>query len=494
MGKNILWGVLGGAAVIGLAYAAAVKLHGGDAAVTQAVAATAIPAAQAKPTVLELRGVGLMVNGWGQTQVWSLIKGEQDAYKSVMSMDPKDYPNNTQSLNDDATIGLAAAFHASAGQGVERWPIPVIIFGPPQVNGMQNHVAASIAHARQSASLGIHLLTSLIATNVSNPQAQIDYLFDFFDQHPEVPEVLIVGMDGMSTRMWFGDKAPPEGRHVPTQFDAMVGLLVARTDRVDHYMRPYVTDDPSGAGMNDKEYDSIKLWNFFWDERDAYDRQYEQALEDKHYKGPIIGPGVPPTDWWQAQLPKLWATLTNKGPGDFKPSPWYPVRWAKWQLAAFDKAPLLGYLHRPVAVELKDAQGEALGPKARAEALAAGWATLAGELPQDGKAARVFFDSRAQPDVLPLLHQLEDADRLNPVDLKQGFDLGHRIGNLGMMAPMVGLSLSAMASYDTGHASVTANLTPDGKLHLMLVTPPTPAEKAVNADSRHLGADPFANL
>ncbi|MGP1667592.1 MAG: hypothetical protein ACTS5I_17160, partial [Rhodanobacter sp.] len=83
MGKNILWGVLGGALVIGLAYAVAVKLRSGGPSPGKAVVAEAIPAAKAKPTVLELRGVGLRVDAWGNTQVWDLLKKQQDAYKSV---------------------------------------------------------------------------------------------------------------------------------------------------------------------------------------------------------------------------------------------------------------------------------------------------------------------------------------------------------------------------------------------------------------------------
>ncbi|WP_232923759.1 DUF2875 family protein, partial [Pseudomonas synxantha] len=55
---------------------------------------------------------------------------------------------------------------------------------------------------------------------------------------------------------------------------------------------------------------------------------------------------------WHTQLPELWRTLSNRGPGEFVPSPWLPARWARHQVAEFDAAPVLGYLHRPIKVSM----------------------------------------------------------------------------------------------------------------------------------------------
>lgn len=206
MGRNILWGLLGGALVIGLAYAMAAKERRVEEASAQPSAAV-LPEPEARPDVLELRGVGLMVDEWGQEQVWDLIKGQENAYRSVLSQDPKHYRDNTQSINDDASLSLASAFKDSAGHGVERWPIPVIIFGPVDLTdeGLdQESVAGHITSNRQGASLGVHTFTWVRADHVTNPQAQIDCLFAFFENNPEVPEVLIYGMDGLSIRSWFG--------------------------------------------------------------------------------------------------------------------------------------------------------------------------------------------------------------------------------------------------------------------------------------------------
>ncbi|WP_175425493.1 type VI lipase adapter Tla3 domain-containing protein [Trinickia violacea] len=437
-------------------------------------------AADPRPQILELRGVGMRVDAWAQSQVWDLVKEQKDAYRSALSDNPKDYPSSSDGVNDKASRGLGSSFKYSAGEGVERWPIPVIIFGPPRGADRETHVASFITSNRQDASLAQHMFLSVQAVNVDNPQAQIDYVFDFFDRNPTVPEVLVYGFDGMPARMWFGDTDLPAGQYVPSQFDAMVGLLVSRSDRVNHYMRPYINNDPDGAGPDDRQYDTIKLANFFWN------------VDAEPKEGFDVSP--PSVSHWQSKLPLLWQSLNNKGPGSFKPDNWFPARWAQWQLKEFDDAPMLGYLYRPVTVSLKDADGHPLRGKAQADALREGWQRVQTQLPKGDNVARLFYDSVATPPVLPLLHTLDADNRLDPTSLTEGFDVGHRLGNLGIMGPMVGLALSAMASYDAGHGSVTVNMTADGDLHFMLVTPPDAAEKAANTQVRGLPADPFNHL
>jgi hypothetical protein len=483
MAKNITLGILGGAAVIGLLFFGAWHLrpaNASSAATTTATQASSPPIADARPETLELRGVGVRVDAWAQTDLWKSLKAQKDSFQTILSTDPKDYPNNSTSVGDKSNRGLASAFKYSAGEAVERWPIPVIIFGPPNAGGNHATPAGYIASNRQQASLALHLFTWVQATNVSNPQAQIDFLFDFFDKHPTVPAVLIFGMDGLRIRSGFGGDDVPEGQHVPAQFDAMVGLLVTRSDRVNHYMRPFVTDDPEDAGMDDKQYDSIKLWNFFW-----------------HYENDVMASdsiGMPEESAWAAQLPTLWKTLSNKGPGDFKPDVWFPARWAKWQLAEFDNAPLLGYLHRPIAVNLKDEQGHLLRGAAQAQALHEGWAKVQAQLLPGQKVDRLFFDSTGDKTLLPLLHTTTSQNGPDPTSLTEGFDVGHRLGNVGIMGAMVGIGLSAIASYDDGQGSVTVNPTSDGQLHFILVTPPSADEKAANTNMRKLPPDPFIHL
>lgn len=440
----------------------------------------AAASADPRPDRLELRGVSVRVDIWAQTDVWELLRDQKDAYRSVLSANPSDYPRNASQIQEQATGALGSSFKYCAGEGVERWPIPVVIFGPPKAADIDNRIANLITSNRQRASLPLHMFLTAQAANVTNPQAQIDYLFDFFAANPRVPEVLVYGIDGVAVRSWFEHVDVPDGPRVPSQFDAMAGLLVARTDRVDAYVRPFVNDDPKDAGPDDRQYDTIKASNFYWN------------VKAEPKEGLDVSP--PTIAQWQAKLPLLTPELHNSGPGSFVPDASLPSRWARWQLEEFDAAPLLGYLHRPVAIRVTDASGHPLKGTALTDAVRDGWRAVRAQLPPGETVARVFFDSRAQPAVLPLLHLPGVDDVPDPTSLREGFDVGRRIGGLGIMGPMVSLGLSAMASYDLGQGSVTANLAPDGQLHLTLVTPPDAAGKAANEQNRKLPVDPFVHL
>lgn len=484
MGRNIGLGVLGGAVVLLVVFFGAWKLRSGPAVTQPAEASTAavIPAADPHPAVLEIRGVGLMTDVQGQSDIWRLIKSKNDGYLSILSNDPKDYPNNPSSISDKSNIGLGIAFKSSAGEGVERWPIPVIVFGPPLTMDLHSTTVSAgfIASARQQASLAEHEFVWVESANVTNPQAQLEHLFDFFDKNPTVPMALVYGFDSMTIRSGFGGNDVPPGQHVPTQFDAMVGILVSRTDRVDRYVRPYVVKGEDTLGTDDKQYDIIKLWNFFWHVEDVIERDSDV--------------GMPGEKLWQSQLPELWKTIENKGPGDFKHDNWLPIRWMSWQLDEFDNAPMLGYLHRPVTVSLNDSEGKPLRGAAQVTAVQAGWQTLQAQLTEGQKVSRVFYDSSNDPAWIGTAHQALGGEHgLDLGDVKEGFDSSKRIGNLGIMPVMVNLGLGTIASYEDGGASVVLNKTPTGQVGLFLVTPPTAAQKAANAGAKKLGDDPFAH-
>ncbi|CAB3809078.1 hypothetical protein LMG28688_06916 [Paraburkholderia caffeinitolerans] len=493
MVKTLVWGILAGATCVALLFFGTFKVRSANAATVGAAGqpeSSSIPLTAtgtalaggpiAAPELLELRAVGIRVDKWAQTQVWDMLKKQTDAYRSVLPTDAGSYAASRDLVQDQAGRALGSSFKYSAGEGVERWPVPVIIFGPPKASDVDNKIANFITTNRQAASLAQHMFLTAQAVNVTNPQAQIDYLFDFFAKNPQVPQVLIYGFDGAAVRTWFEHVSLPEGQYVPSQFDAMVGLLVSRTDRVDAYMRPFVSDDPEGAGPDDRQYDTIKLANFFWN------------VNSEPKPGLDVSP--PSVEHWQSKLPLLWQSLDNKGPGTFKPDSWFPARWARWQLDEFDREPMLGYLHKPVAVRLTDANGQPLKAAAKDAAMREGWEKVQAQLPNNGKVARVFFDSVATPTVFPLLHSLTTEDGLDPTSITEGFDVGRRIGNVGIMGSMVGIAMSTLASYDLGQGSVTVNMTPDGQLHFILVTPPDEAEKAANTERRQLPADPFRHL
>ncbi|RBD08854.1 hypothetical protein BRM79_14885, partial [Xanthomonas oryzae pv. oryzae] len=122
-------------------------------------AATATPhgrmlAGEGERYVLEVRGLGLAVGDYYQT-VWQAIREDDDAFKSVLPQDPKYYDPNTRI--GDATIAASTSFGDAAKEAVERWPLPVIIIGPPKTIDDGSSMAHAIAYKRQAASLGLTL-------------------------------------------------------------------------------------------------------------------------------------------------------------------------------------------------------------------------------------------------------------------------------------------------------------------------------------------------
>ncbi|RBD87821.1 hypothetical protein BRM08_00415, partial [Xanthomonas oryzae pv. oryzae] len=368
--------------------------------------------------------------------------------------------------------------------------------GPPKTIDDGSSMADAIAYKRQAASLGLTLFLWQEDDNTASAQATLEKLFRFFDEHPDVPEVLLVTQDGEGPRYrWKSPGMPdkrPEAPHVPLLPDSMTALLVARSDRVDRLVRPYAVDVDDGINKDDTQYDIIKLWNFFWEKRDVFDEKFERELKAEGVKFPG-GPGVPKADWWIAQLPELWKQINNKGPGEFKPSPYLPVRWARWQLQQFDESPLLGYLHRPVHVPLTDEQGKPLKRAGQVEALRKGWAQAVSALSEDAKPTRVFYDTSLDREwVIPLTQALHgNAEGIELDDKHEGYDIGRRLGNTGVSSALVQIALGIVSGYDDGRTSATVNLTPDGYAGIVMVSPPDEASKA--AAIQH-GKHPFYDL
>lgn len=196
-------------------------------------------------------------------------------------------------------------------------------------------------------------------------------------------------------------------------------------------------------------------------------------------------------DWWTAKLPALWNQIGNKGPGDFKPSPYLPVRWTNWQLEEFDEAPRLGYLHRPVHVKLADGEGKPLKRTGQVEAVKEGWAKAMATLPAGTKPVRVFYDTTLDREwVIPLTQALHgNAEGIELDHVKEGYDIGRRLGNTGVSSALVQIGLATIAGYEEGGASATVNLTENRDATIVMVSPPNEADKA--ASTKHRGANPF---
>jgi hypothetical protein len=390
-------------------------------------------------------------------------------------------------------INTRVAFKHSAGESVAYWPIPVFSIAPNK-QPTDTGTASNIFNGRNAATLGVTLFLWQDAENTTHVQGMIERLFQFFDDNPEVPQALIVSEDGDVTRNGLRVAGTPglqNGHVVPTVYESMTGLLVTRSDRVDRFIRPYITHEPEDN--QNKNNDLGKLWAFYWKHSHEFRDVYEEAERAKGCEKPYA-PGTMSTAYWQSQLPSLWQTLSDQGTGYFKPSPWLPIRWAQHQVKEFDAAPVLGYLHWPIKVSMQDEHGKRLKPALQAKAMQAGWLQALETLPNGQQPVRVFYDSTDNLDAeialsIALYGLNTDGHGIELGNVDEGYDIGRRLGNIGVSGALVEISLATIASYLDGGASAVVYAGQDGSLTVQMIHPPDEARKERNRENR--GADPF---
>ncbi|ORL61601.1 type VI lipase adapter Tla3 domain-containing protein [Pseudomonas putida] len=442
---------------------------------------------------LEIRGAGVAIHRDAQSRIWKFIKDKNDNFSSVYSVDPKDYPDSLTSRRISSEIKVRLAFKQSAGESVAYWPIPVFALGPPNLYDQRDMAALLINAGRNAATLGVTLFLWQDDENTSHAQTMIERLFIFFDGNPTVPQALIVSEDGDVVRNLYRKPGTPgldSTQVVPTIYESMAGLLVARSDRVDRYLRFSAVDEPENN--QSKKTDLGKLWAFYWEQSRAFDKWYEEIERSKGSKF-AIAPTMS-TAYWHSKLPELWKTISNRGPGHFEPSPWLPVRWAQHQVDEFDASPVLGYLHRPIKVPMHDENGKRLKPALQAKALQAGWLEALDTLPKGHKPVRVFYDTtdnlEAEIALTNALHELNtDGHGLDIGNVEEGYDIGRRLGNTGVSSALVQINLASIASYLDGGTSAVVYAGADGSLTVQMVRPPDEARKEKNRQNR--GVDPF---
>ncbi|WP_150800295.1 DUF2875 family protein [Pseudomonas fluorescens] len=443
---------------------------------------------------LEIRGTGLAIDDWHQSSIWREIKNKNNNFTSIYSQNAKDYDASLSSREITRSINIRVAFKQSASDSVAYWPIPVFAIAPPKQPedaGAPN----TILSGRNAATLGVTLFLWQDADNTTHAQNMIERLFQFFDDNPKVPQALIVSRDGDVTRNGYraaGTLGLQNVHAVPTIFESMTGLLVTRSDRVDSYIRPFVTND-SEDNQNTNT-DVGKLWAFYWNRDDAFLDWYKEGERAKGKKGHVRPITTMSSTYWQSQLPTLWQTLSNRGPGHFEPSPWLPVRWANHQVQEFDRAPILGYLHRPIKVPMLDENGKLLKPALQAKALQAGWQQALETLPEGDKPVRVFYDStdniNGEIALTNALHSLNtDGTGIELGNVDEGYDIGRRLGNTGVSSALVEINLATIASYLEGGVSAVVYAGKDGSTTVQMVRPPDEARKAKNQQTH--GIDPF---
>jgi len=181
---------------------------------------------------LEIKAAGLAIDENQQSTIWKMVKKKNSNYESIHSNDPKSYPDTADERLTTASINIRAAARHSARDAVAYWPLPTFAIAPPkQSDDKDDRAAGGILAARNAATLGVTLFLWEDAENTTHAQHILEKLFRFFDDNPEVPEALVLSRDGDQTRTGYrvsGTPGLPNGYYVPTVFESMTGLLVAR--------------------------------------------------------------------------------------------------------------------------------------------------------------------------------------------------------------------------------------------------------------------------
>lgn len=510
MGSNIRNGVLVAFGIVVAAYGATFAWF--HRAQPQQNSGKDAPAAVASPSdtthsilaqtgqrfVLEVRGLGFTVGRDTNDEIWQAMGAKASNSETYRSQNPADYGDGTDARMIHMGAAESIAFEYGARHAVERWPVPVFVWGPPKDPRSSFVAAATIADARQKAGLGATLFLWQEDANTNDPVVMIEKLFAFFDQHRDVPEAILFSQDSSVMRDLLGPPGGglqlPDAQFIPAVPDSFVVMVVSRSDRIDKLIRPFAVAGAGGANT-----DGDKLWDFFWDRTDGQGPDDFQAFYRKQVKAerpeqeimPALG--TMQSSWWQQQLPTFWKTISNKGPGQFTPTPYLPVRWTEGQVRQFDSAPLIGYLHRPVDVKLTADHGRPLKTAEQAEALKAGWEQALATLPQGTVPKRVFYDTTGDRQwAIPLTQAFAVVGATAPDlgNVHEGYDIGRRIADTGVSSAMVQMGLGLIAGYSDGAASATIARRPDGRATIIMVSPPDPARKA-EWEKSHNNANPF---
>ncbi|WP_233196035.1 type VI lipase adapter Tla3 domain-containing protein [Trinickia soli] len=442
---------------------------------------------------LEVRGLAVTVGKKSSDEVWREVEAKANNFASYRSHDPKDYADGADQRLIDLGAAETVAFEYGAKRAVQRWPVPVFVWGPRSDGKTPSLAAESISDGRQKAGLGATLFLWQEAADTTDPVSMIEKLFEFFDKHPDVPEAVLFGEDGSMLRSLIGtpdEKPLPRWEYVPEIPDSVAVMVVSRSDRVDRLIRPFAVESSGGS-------DGAKLWDYYWQKNDGrgpdgFDAYYRAQAKSQGWDKAST-PGTMQASWWHEQLPAFWKTIDNQGPGQFTPSAYLPIRWEQWQLKQFDNAPLIGYLHRPVDVKLTTDERKPLRRVDQADALKTGWEQALATLPEGVTPKRVFYDTSGDREwVIPLTQALAAIGKTapDPGDAHEGYDIGRRIADTGVSSTMVQMGLGLIAGYADGATSATITRRPDGRATIIMVSPPDP-ERRAQWEQAHNNANPF---
>jgi hypothetical protein len=512
MSNRLLWWVAMPLAIVVAVAGGRWALASNTATAENRRVATSMPTSQAAPTpvspveksqreyVLEVVSLGITLDKYRQGALWDALR-QGHPYASIREQDPKKYPWSADEKSGQEGGRIADTLENGAKYLPSYWgtasfyatsPILDPASQPSDIDPVSGMVGGN-----DSSGMGGTLFVVAPWALAERPDRLVERVFAFFDEHPDMPYVVLSAADGMEIRDMNALRGQPkgvkDGNYVPERPDASALLVLARRERVEA-IRPFKFDDldhkqSTVAEMNAKSY-SRRLF-----------LAYLNLCRKVPTTPDLRNVGRQPTvnEWLVAAkefaqrediYPKGFSLANGlnsfgvKGPPkEFKPTPWFPLPWNKQQFADWDALPTLGYLHRPVFVKTTDDKGKPLSRRdAREAALSAGWQQALLTLPEAERnraPARVVAATGNNTDQTVALSGMlnrwaeQGGPQLDASKPAQWINTDARLGNTGAATWFVQMAIGVMGSYREGGVSAAINLRDPAEASIVLISPPS---------------------
>ena len=449
--------------------------------------------------VLEVIGLGVSLDKHRQGKLWdALQKGHP--FGTIREQDPEKHP---WSENDkDGAEGSALASTLQNGiRGLPMyWPSPSFYAGnaieDSDFPSSTSDPAVGVVGMTSSNGLDLTLFIPAGYAKSDHPDRLVEKAFAFFDAHPDIPYLVVASNDGLYNRHLERPKGTPplvyDGYYIPSMPASSALFVLARRERVE-VLRPFAfedTDQDKRGSIQNRYGLARRLFLSYADLAEANGQAMGNSRLDRW----------PTVTEWLAETARFAKRPDVLGPQSvsllhpsddvvhvpkgYKPTPWFPIPWNKYQLEVFDRLPTLGYLHRPTYIQLTDADGKPLTRQSdRTAALIKGWQDALLTLPEaqrQGALKRLISSTGDAPDKLVELTALINAQseaggpELRLDKPSEWINLDPRLGNTGSASWFMGVAIGVMGSYIDGGVSAAINLRNDREASLIFISPPPP--------------------
>jgi hypothetical protein len=434
---------------------------------------------------IEVLGLGVTYEKFRQAKLWTAL-ASGTAFSSIRETDPAKF---VWSVDDKRGQSGRRGLDALENGGMNfpmYWGAPSLYAGSPDYSGATaGEPIGGLVGGAETNGMAWHLFVSADWLMSERPDQIFEAAFGFFEKHPDVPLLFVSAVDVTELRDRMRLPGTPallrNGRYLPERPDAAVVLVLAVRERVER-LRPFAWDD------KDNSFGQNKIRMAYYSVKDTRPDRRLPTVEEWLAETARLAQRSDIRYGWDRRLAEMW-----------KPTPWFPVPWSRAQLAAFDRLPTLGYIHRPVFVRTTDDKGQPLPPgKQRDEALQAGWKQALDATGDKSQPQRIITATGGNLEQALSLHAMLRAynaaggPTYEMTDNKRFIDIDRRLGNTGAATFFMEAAIGVMASYKEGGVSAAINLRDPAEASIVLITPPS--DELRKTQQHPKGGDVFRHL